>query len=134
MIRLIQILENYGNWKQVLQVIEWMQARERFKSNRIRNIYTAALDALGKATRPMESLNKSFESLKPDMLIVLGNVSAQGAKLSTSKQSLNLCYKNFTVCWVHFLTYHTMLFLEIETLENAMALDFDGYGAFEIGN
>lgn len=35
-IRLIQILGNYGNWRQVLQVIEWMQARERFKSNRIR--------------------------------------------------------------------------------------------------
>ncbi|GJW96981.1 pentatricopeptide repeat-containing protein [Tanacetum coccineum] len=56
-IRLIQILGNYGNWRQVLQVIEWMQARERFKSNRIRNIYTAALDALGKAKRPVESLN-----------------------------------------------------------------------------
>ncbi|KAL4586341.1 hypothetical protein LXL04_010977 [Taraxacum kok-saghyz] len=57
MIRLIQILGNYGNWRQVLQVIEWMQSRERFKSNRIRNIYTAALDALGKARRPVESLN-----------------------------------------------------------------------------
>ncbi|KVH97407.1 Pentatricopeptide repeat-containing protein, partial [Cynara cardunculus var. scolymus] len=57
MIRLIQILGNYGNWRQVLQVIEWMQSRERFKSNRIRNIYTAALDALGKARRPVEALN-----------------------------------------------------------------------------
>lgn len=56
-IRLIQILGNYGNWRQVLQVIEWMQSRERFKSNRIRNIYTAALDALGKARRPVEALN-----------------------------------------------------------------------------
>lgn len=57
MIRLIQILGNYGNWRQVLQVMEWMQSRERFKSNRIRNIYTAALDALGKARRPVEALN-----------------------------------------------------------------------------
>ncbi|KAI3719705.1 hypothetical protein L6452_20607 [Arctium lappa] len=57
MIRLIQILGNYGNWRQVLQVIEWMQSRERFKSTRIRNIYTAALDALGKARRPVEALN-----------------------------------------------------------------------------
>ncbi|KAI3766913.1 hypothetical protein L2E82_16992 [Cichorium intybus] len=34
-----------------------MQSRERFKSKRIRNIYTAALDALGKARRPVEALN-----------------------------------------------------------------------------
>ncbi|XP_023736395.1 pentatricopeptide repeat-containing protein At1g30610, chloroplastic [Lactuca sativa] len=66
MIRLIQILGNYGNWKQVLQLIEWMQARERFKSNRIRNIYTAALDALGKARRPVESLNV-FHTMQQEM-------------------------------------------------------------------
>ncbi|KAI3818433.1 hypothetical protein L1987_12240 [Smallanthus sonchifolius] len=65
-IRLIQILGNYGNWRQVLQVIEWMQARERFKSNRIRNIYTAALDALGKARRPVEALNM-FNTMQQQM-------------------------------------------------------------------
>ncbi|KAK1412144.1 hypothetical protein QVD17_33150 [Tagetes erecta] len=65
-IRLIQILGNYGNWRQVLQVIEWMQARERFKSNRIRNIYTAALDALGKARRPVEALNV-FNTMQQEM-------------------------------------------------------------------
>ncbi|KAI7754853.1 hypothetical protein M8C21_020856 [Ambrosia artemisiifolia] len=65
-IRLIQILGNYGNWRQVLQVIEWMQARERFKSNRIRNIYTAALDALGKARRPVEALNM-FHTMQQQM-------------------------------------------------------------------
>nr|XP_043624166.1 pentatricopeptide repeat-containing protein At1g30610, chloroplastic [Erigeron canadensis] len=65
-IRLIQILGNYGNWRQVLQVIEWMQARERFKSNRIRNIYTTALDALGKARRPVEALNL-FHTMQQQM-------------------------------------------------------------------
>ncbi|KAD7116853.1 hypothetical protein E3N88_04121 [Mikania micrantha] len=65
-IRLIQILGNYGNWRQVLQVIEWMQARERFKSNRLRNIYTAALDALGKARRPVEALNM-FHTMQQQM-------------------------------------------------------------------
>ncbi|CAA0832250.1 Pentatricopeptide repeat-containing protein -chloroplastic [Striga hermonthica] len=56
-LRVVQILGNLGNWKRVLQVIEWIRARERFKSNRIRYIYTAALDALGKARRPVEALN-----------------------------------------------------------------------------
>ncbi|KAI3731770.1 hypothetical protein L1987_62959 [Smallanthus sonchifolius] len=65
-IRLIQILGNYGNWRQVLQVIEWMQTRERFKSNRLRNIYTAALDALGKARRPVEALNM-FNTMQQQM-------------------------------------------------------------------
>ncbi|KAJ0435528.1 putative tetratricopeptide-like helical domain superfamily [Helianthus annuus] len=65
-IRLIQILGNYGNWRQVLQVIEWMQSRERFKSNRLRNIYTAALDALGKARRPVEALNV-FHTMQQQM-------------------------------------------------------------------
>ncbi|XP_071706619.1 pentatricopeptide repeat-containing protein At1g30610, chloroplastic [Rutidosis leptorrhynchoides] len=65
-IRLIQILGNYGNWRQVLQVIEWMQARERFKSNRLRNMYTAALDALGKARRPVEALNV-FQTMQQQM-------------------------------------------------------------------
>ncbi|CAI9755216.1 unnamed protein product [Fraxinus pennsylvanica] len=55
--RIIQILGKLGNWKRVLQVIEWIQSRERFKSHKIRFIYTAALDALGKARRPVEALN-----------------------------------------------------------------------------
>lgn len=56
-LRVIQILGKLGNWKRVLQVIEWLQLRERFKSHKIRFIYTAALDALGKARRPVEALN-----------------------------------------------------------------------------
>ncbi|XP_022885563.1 pentatricopeptide repeat-containing protein At1g30610, chloroplastic isoform X2 [Olea europaea var. sylvestris] len=55
--RIIQILGKLGNWRCVLQVIEWVQSRERFKSHKIRYIYTAALDALGKARRPVEALN-----------------------------------------------------------------------------
>uniref|UniRef100_A0A5B6Z6E5 Pentatricopeptide repeat-containing protein n=1 Tax=Davidia involucrata TaxID=16924 RepID=A0A5B6Z6E5_DAVIN len=56
-LRVIQILGKLGNWRRVLQVIEWIQMRERFKSHKIRYIYTAALDALGKARRPVEALN-----------------------------------------------------------------------------
>ncbi|KAI4295242.1 hypothetical protein L6164_035308 [Bauhinia variegata] len=57
MVRLIQILGKLGNWQRVIQVIEWLQMRERFKSHKLRHIYTAALDALGKARRPVEALN-----------------------------------------------------------------------------
>ncbi|CAN4080299.1 unnamed protein product [Withania somnifera] len=56
-LRIIQILGRLGNWKRVLQVIEWLHSRERFKSHKLRYIYTAALDALGKARRPVEALN-----------------------------------------------------------------------------
>ncbi|KAK4581096.1 hypothetical protein RGQ29_024670 [Quercus rubra] len=86
-LRVIQILGKLGNWRRVLQVIEWLQMRERFKSHRPRHrscnidgeggsgfdgngphggsnqnlnlqfIYTTALDVLGKANRPVEALN-----------------------------------------------------------------------------
>ncbi|KAK9267996.1 hypothetical protein L1049_010434 [Liquidambar formosana] len=56
-LRVIQILGKLGNWRRVLQVIEWLQMRERFKSHKLRYIYTAALDVLGKARRPVEALN-----------------------------------------------------------------------------
>ncbi|KAI9196962.1 hypothetical protein LWI28_028564 [Acer negundo] len=55
--RVIQILGKLGNWRRVLQVIEWLQMRERYKSQRLRNIYTTALSVLGKARRPVEALN-----------------------------------------------------------------------------
>ncbi|XP_042945473.1 pentatricopeptide repeat-containing protein At1g30610, chloroplastic [Carya illinoinensis] len=56
-LRVIQILGKLGNWRRVLQVIEWLQMRERFKSHKLRFIYTTALDVLGKAKRPVEALN-----------------------------------------------------------------------------
>ncbi|XP_023895444.2 pentatricopeptide repeat-containing protein At1g30610, chloroplastic [Quercus suber] len=56
-LRVIQILGKLGNWRRVLQVIEWLQMRERFKSHRPRFIYTTTLDVLGKANRPVEALN-----------------------------------------------------------------------------
>ncbi|XP_027354230.1 pentatricopeptide repeat-containing protein At1g30610, chloroplastic isoform X2 [Abrus precatorius] len=55
--RVIIILGTLGNWRRVIQVIEWLQKRERFKSHKLRHIYTAALDALGKSRRPVEALN-----------------------------------------------------------------------------
>ncbi|XP_042030370.1 pentatricopeptide repeat-containing protein At1g30610, chloroplastic-like [Salvia splendens] len=56
-LRVVQILGKLGNWKRVLQLIEWLQSRDRFKCHRPRYICTAALDALGKARRPVEALN-----------------------------------------------------------------------------
>lgn len=35
-LRVIQILGKFGNWRRVLQVIEWLQMRERFKSHKLR--------------------------------------------------------------------------------------------------
>ncbi|KAK2351625.1 pentatricopeptide repeat-containing protein, mitochondrial [Trifolium repens] len=55
--RLITILGNLGNWQRVIQVIEWLQARERFQSHKPRHVYNAALDTLGKLRRPVEALN-----------------------------------------------------------------------------
>ncbi|XP_022743626.1 pentatricopeptide repeat-containing protein At1g30610, chloroplastic isoform X4 [Durio zibethinus] len=65
-LRVIQILGKLGNWRMVLQVIEWLEKRERFKSHKLRHIYTAALNALGKARRPVEALN-IFHSMQQQM-------------------------------------------------------------------
>lgn len=35
-LRIIQILGKLGNWRRVLQVIEWLNIRERYKSHRLR--------------------------------------------------------------------------------------------------
>nr|XP_034897934.1 pentatricopeptide repeat-containing protein At1g30610, chloroplastic-like [Populus alba] len=56
-LRIIQILGKLGNWRRVLQVIEWLNIRERYKSHRLRHVYTTALHVLGKAKRPVEALN-----------------------------------------------------------------------------
>ncbi|KAB2064105.1 hypothetical protein ES319_A10G266700v1 [Gossypium barbadense] len=65
-LRVIQVLGKLGNWRRVLQVIEWLEVRERFKSLRLRHIYTTALDVLGKARRPVEALNL-FRSMQQQM-------------------------------------------------------------------
>ncbi|KAK7404281.1 hypothetical protein VNO78_05051 [Psophocarpus tetragonolobus] len=64
--RIIIILGKLGNWRRVLQVIEWLQKRDRFKSHKLRHIYTAALDALGKSRRPVEALN-IFHAMQQQM-------------------------------------------------------------------
>ncbi|WVZ01699.1 hypothetical protein V8G54_022505 [Vigna mungo] len=64
--RIITILGKLGNWQRVIQVIEWLQKRERFKSTKLRNIYTAALVALGKSRRPVEALN-IFHAMQQQM-------------------------------------------------------------------
>lgn len=35
-LRVIQVLGKLGNWRRVLQIIEWLQMRERFKSHKLR--------------------------------------------------------------------------------------------------
>ncbi|XP_061353562.1 pentatricopeptide repeat-containing protein At1g30610, chloroplastic [Gastrolobium bilobum] len=64
--RVIILLGKLGNWRRVIQVIEWLQRRERFKSYKLRHIYTAALDALGKSRRPVEALNV-FHAMQQQM-------------------------------------------------------------------
>uniref|UniRef100_A0A1D1YMK8 Pentatricopeptide repeat-containing protein At1g30610, chloroplastic n=1 Tax=Anthurium amnicola TaxID=1678845 RepID=A0A1D1YMK8_9ARAE len=59
-LRVVQILGAFGNWRRVLQVVEWLESRERFKSYKSRYIYTTVLSVLGKAKRPMEALNVFF--------------------------------------------------------------------------
>ncbi|KAG8055886.1 hypothetical protein GUJ93_ZPchr0001g29489 [Zizania palustris] len=71
-LRIVQILGRYGNWKRVLQVVEWLQSRERFTSYKSRYIYTTVLDVLGKAKKPFEALNVFYTMLDqfssyPDM-------------------------------------------------------------------
>lgn len=63
-LRVIQILGKLGNWRRALQVLEWLQLHERFKSHKLRYIYTAALDVLGKARRPVEALNVFYAMLQ----------------------------------------------------------------------
>jgi hypothetical protein len=41
--RLITILGNLGNWQRVIQVIEWLQARERFQSHKPRYLASGTL-------------------------------------------------------------------------------------------
>ncbi|KAF8060451.1 hypothetical protein N665_1214s0004 [Sinapis alba] len=55
--RLIHFLGKLGNWRRVLQVIEWLQRQDRYKANKLRIIYTTALNVLGKSRRPVEALN-----------------------------------------------------------------------------
>lgn len=38
--RLITILGNLGNWQRVIQVIEWLQTRERFQSHKPRYLHS----------------------------------------------------------------------------------------------
>ncbi|XP_068656324.1 pentatricopeptide repeat-containing protein At1g30610, chloroplastic isoform X2 [Aristolochia californica] len=72
-LRVVQILGTLGNWRRVLQVVEWLHSCERFKSQKSRYIYTTVLNVLGKARRPVEALNvfhamrKKFSSY-PDMV------------------------------------------------------------------
>ncbi|KAJ0017154.1 hypothetical protein Pint_11376 [Pistacia integerrima] len=65
-LRVIQILGKLGNWRRVLQVIEWLQMRERYQSHRLKFIYTTALNVLGKARRPVEALNV-FHAMQQQM-------------------------------------------------------------------
>ncbi|KAJ3693554.1 hypothetical protein LUZ60_009034 [Juncus effusus] len=56
-LRVVQILGKYKNWRRSLQVLQWLQSGDKFKSYKSRYIYTTVLDVLGKAKRPFEALN-----------------------------------------------------------------------------
>lgn len=44
MVRVIQRLGKLGNWKRVIQVIEWLQRRERFKSHKPRCLFHSLIN------------------------------------------------------------------------------------------
>lgn len=67
-LRIIQILGKLGNWRRVLQIIEWLNIRERYKSHRLSHVYTTALHVLGKAKRPVEALNL-FHAMQQEMCL-----------------------------------------------------------------
>lgn len=51
--RLIHFLGKLGNWRRVLQVIEWLQRQDRFKSNKLR--YYSKSELLEFSCRTLES-------------------------------------------------------------------------------
>ncbi|XP_078428729.1 pentatricopeptide (PPR) repeat-containing protein [Wolffia australiana] len=63
-LRVVQLLGNFGNWKRVLQVVEWVQSRQPFESYKSRYIYTTVLSVLGKAKRHIEALNVFYSMRK----------------------------------------------------------------------
>ncbi|XXG68553.1 hypothetical protein AAC387_Pa06g1611 [Persea americana] len=63
-LRVVQILGSLGNWRRVLQVVQWLQSRDRFKSYKSRYIYTTVINVLGKAKRPVEALNVFYAMRK----------------------------------------------------------------------
>ncbi|CAA7408954.1 unnamed protein product [Spirodela intermedia] len=63
-LRVVQILGTHGNWRRVLQVVEWLQLRQPFESYKSRYIYTTVLSVLGKAKRPVEALNVFYSMRK----------------------------------------------------------------------
>ncbi|XP_047339308.1 pentatricopeptide repeat-containing protein At1g30610, chloroplastic [Impatiens glandulifera] len=65
-VRVIQLLGRLGNWRRVLQLMEWLQLCDRFKSHKMRHIYTTALNVLGKARRPVEAFNM-FNAMQQQM-------------------------------------------------------------------
>ncbi|XP_077253320.1 pentatricopeptide (PPR) repeat-containing protein isoform X2 [Tasmannia lanceolata] len=65
-LRVVQILGSLGNWRRALQVVQWLHLRERFKSYKSKYIYTAVLDVLGKAKRPVEALN-IFHAMRQEL-------------------------------------------------------------------
>ncbi|KAE8731261.1 Calcineurin-like metallo-phosphoesterase superfamily protein, putative isoform 2 [Hibiscus syriacus] len=66
-------------------------------------------------------VQKSFQSLNPDMLLVLGDVSAKGSELSRTKWDVGQCsgLRTNSVNWI---------------ARNFPGLDSSGCGAFEISN
>ncbi|CAN6454772.1 unnamed protein product [Victoria cruziana] len=66
-LRIVQKLGRLGNWRRALQVVQWLQSRERFQSYKSRYIYTTVLSVLGKARRPAEALNV-FHSMRQQLL------------------------------------------------------------------
>lgn len=56
-LRIVQILGEWGNWRRAMQVVQWVHKRQRYQFHKSKFVLTTLLSVLGKAQRPVEALN-----------------------------------------------------------------------------
>lgn len=71
-LRIVQILGEFGNWRRAMQVVRWIHKRQLYADHKSRYVFTTLLAVLRDAHRPVEALNvftvmrENFSSY-PDM-------------------------------------------------------------------
>ncbi|KAK1300941.1 Pentatricopeptide repeat-containing protein [Acorus calamus] len=117
MLRIVESLGEFGEWRHALSVVEWVYAKKEYKHSQSRFVYTKLLAVLGKARRPNEALqvyNKMREDCQiyPDMpachsiAVTLGQAGLvkellnviEYMKQKPSKRLKNMRHKNWDPC------------------------------------
>ncbi|KAK1323431.1 Pentatricopeptide repeat-containing protein [Acorus calamus] len=117
MLRIVESLGEFGEWRHALSVVEWVYAEKEYKHSQSRFVYTKLLAVLGKARRPNEALqvyNKMREDCQiyPDMpayhsiAVTLGQAGLvkellnviEYMKQKPSKRLKNMRHKNWDPC------------------------------------